>query len=45
MTETEVLADHTTAVDVMGIIYTALQVMEFGYTYRSNTRRCCKVYL
>lgn len=31
MTETEALVEHTTAVDAMGIVYTTLQIMEFGY--------------
>lgn len=31
MTETEALAEHTTAVDAMRIMDTTLQVMEFGY--------------
>lgn len=30
MTETEAVADLATAVDVMGIMYTLLQVMEFA---------------
>lgn len=30
MTETEAVADHSTAVDVTGIMSPVLQVMEFG---------------